>query len=145
MVHVVAGPVWQDHVGQAEVFLHGLAFLDRLEAAGVAERRLLLVVPPDAAQRPCIGVDQKRGGQDRVEVAHAGAGDAVLGLDAHDLGDGHLHTPPAAAAGAALPGTLPGGYRLQVLACCDPLHLPAFPAGVAQERADVDDPLPLLP
>jgi hypothetical protein len=60
MVHVIPSAVRQDHIGQAEVLLRGLPDLHRLEAAGVAERRLLLVVPPDAAQCAGIRADEER-------------------------------------------------------------------------------------
>src|SRR2546427_11244021 len=52
--------------------------------------------------------------------------------------------PPLCDAGS-LRALYPAGYRLQVLARGDPLHLPAVAVSIAQEGTDVDDPLALLP
>ena len=67
------------------------------EAAGVAQRRLLLVVPPGApaagqlaAGR--VGVDHLGGGHHRVGRGLAGHRDAVLDLGAHD--PPHAHAVP---------------------------------------------------
>ena len=68
VVDVVPGAVRQDHVREAEVLLRRLADLDRLEPARVAERRLLLVVPPDPAERARVRADQQRRRDDRVEL-----------------------------------------------------------------------------
>jgi hypothetical protein len=62
VIDVVASAVGEDHVREAEVFFgRGGRLSHRLETARVAERRLLLVVPPNAAERlRGVGVDQER-------------------------------------------------------------------------------------
>src|SRR5207244_4174199 len=69
----------------------------RLEAAGVAQGRLILVVPADPAQTARIGRDQHRGRQHRIEVGLAHGSDPVLRLGADDLRDSHGATLPASA------------------------------------------------
>src|SRR5262249_54331359 len=61
-----------------------------LEAPGVAERALRLVVPADprGAVR-LVGVDEQERRQDRVEVGLVLDGDPVLGFDAHHLRNRH--------------------------------------------------------
>ncbi len=91
VVHVEAGAVGQDQVDEARLFLGGaLLFLHVLEAPGIPQRTLCLVVPSHArAAIGLVGVDQQQGGQDRVEVRLILDRDPVLGLDAHDFRDGH--------------------------------------------------------
>ena len=60
VVHVVAGAVRQDDVRETQILVAALARRHRLEPAGVAERRLLLVVPADAAERAGVRRDQDR-------------------------------------------------------------------------------------
>ena len=103
MVDVVAGAVRQDHVGQPEVLLGSLPGLHRLEPPRVPQGRLLLVVPPDPAERPRVGVDQQGRREDGVELRRARSGDPVLRLDAHDLGNRHKRR--------VLPGTTGTGRR----------------------------------
>src|SRR6185436_11492729 len=77
---------------EARLFLGGqVLLLHVLEAAGVPEGALRLVVPADArGPVRLVGVDEKERGQDRVEVRLVLHRDPVLGLDAHDFRDRHV-------------------------------------------------------
>ena len=101
VVDVEPGAVGEDHVGQAEVLVGER--LGRVvggagvgEAAGVAQRRLLLVVPAGAAaagqlRAGAVGVDHLGRGDHRVGAGLARHGDAVLDLGTHD--PPHRHRP----------------------------------------------------
>ena len=91
VVHVEARPVGEDQVDQPRLLLRrDLLVLHVLEAPGVAQGALRLVVPADA-RRPIrlIGVDQEERGEDRIEVGLVLDRDAVLGLDAHYFRNRH--------------------------------------------------------
>ncbi len=96
VVDVQPGAVGQDQVGEADVLVGQLARVgDRaaeVEAARVAQRALLLEVPPGAsrarAQRG-IGVDELRRREHRVGRRRAEHRDAELSLGAHDAPNGH--------------------------------------------------------
>src|ERR687887_1978198 len=97
----------------AEVVLGGRLRLARgLEAARVPQRRLLLVVPADLAATAGERIHEQARGEDGVGVGRARHGDAVLGLDAHDLGDGHPSPYPGAVTRIVRPVA---GSALQVL------------------------------
>ncbi len=89
VVHVVAGAVGEHRVDQVGLHLRRHGALPG-ESPGVVARRLVLEVPAGllAGHVVGVGVDEHRGGRDgvRVPVDHL---DAVLGLDAADLGNGH--------------------------------------------------------
>ena len=97
VVDVEARPVGQDQVDEARLLLGGqLLLLGVLEAPGVAQRALGLVVPADArGPVGLVGVDEEERGQDRVEVRLVPDRDPVLGLDPHHLRDGHAVLAPA--------------------------------------------------
>ncbi len=91
MVDVEAGAVGEDGVGQVGLDHRGQRPLAG-EAAGVVARRLVLEVPPDPlldVRR--VGVDQHRGGGNRILLG-TGRVNAVLGLDPADLDGGHAST-----------------------------------------------------
>ena len=87
VVDVVPGAVGQDGVDQVGLHLGRRGVLPG-EAPGVAAGRLVLEVPPDLAVL-VVGVDQHRRRHDGVAIERAPEGDAVFGLDAAHLGDGH--------------------------------------------------------
>lgn len=96
VVHVEAGPVGEDHVGQADVLVGELAGVGHLagevEAAGVPQRVLLLEVPAGAARpvhRRRVGVDDLGRGEHGIGVRVSRDGDPVLRLDAHYSPYGH--------------------------------------------------------
>ena len=92
MVHVEAGAVGEHGVGQVRLH-HGGQGPFAGEAAGVVPGRLVLEVPPDLLLHVGgVGVDQHRGRRDGVLLG-TGRMDAVLGLDAADLGGGHGRDP----------------------------------------------------
>ena len=91
VVDVEAGAVGEDGVGQVGLDHRGQRPLAG-EAAGVVARRLVLEVPPDPlldVRR--VGVDQHRGGGNRI-LLRTGRVNAVLGLDPADLDGGHTST-----------------------------------------------------
>ena len=92
VVHVVAGTVGEHRVDQVGLHLGGHGSLPG-EAPGVVAGGFVLEVPAGLLARHVVGVrvDQHRGGGDGVRIAvhHL---DAVLGLDAADLGNGHAPT-----------------------------------------------------
>src|SRR5690349_1575700 len=122
VVDVEPGPVGEDDVGQPEVFVGELAGVGSLpgevEAARVAERVLLLEVPPGPA-RPCrgrrlVGVHDLGGGDHGIGTRLAGHRDAVLGLGPHHAP--HAHGESLAGRGSAPAPTAPrastpGGSR----------------------------------
>ena len=90
VVDVEAGAVGEDHVGQPEVLVGQLRRVGDLpgqvEAAGVAQRVLLLEVPagpPGPHGGRGVGVDDLRRGQHRVGQRLPDHGDAVLDLGTH--------------------------------------------------------------
>ena len=96
VVDVEPRAVGEDHVGQAEVLVGELARVGELaaqvEAARVAQRRLLLEVPAGPARLDRgagVGVDHLRAGDHRVGVRLALHRDAVLDLGAHHPSYGH--------------------------------------------------------
>ncbi len=93
VVHVVAGAVGEHGVDQMGLHLRGHRALPG-EAAGVVARRLVLEVPAGllAGHVLGVGVDEDRRRGDGVGIAVHDL-DAVLGLDAADLGDGHATDP----------------------------------------------------
>src|SRR5262249_24461825 len=110
VVDVAARPVGEDEIDEARLLLGGrLLLLHVLEAAGVAERTLRLVVPADprGAVR-LVGVDEQERRQDRVGVGLVLDGDPVLGFDAHHLR--HRHGAPGT---AGREGTQPRGGGTQ--------------------------------
>src|SRR5439155_14491825 len=91
VVHVEARPVGQDQVDEARLLLgRDLLVLHVLEAAGVAQRALRLVVPSDPG-RPVglVRVDEQQRGEDRIEVGLVLDRDTVLGLDSHHFLNRH--------------------------------------------------------
>jgi hypothetical protein len=92
MVDVEARAIGEDQVDQARLFLRGdLLVFHVLEPAGVAQRALRLVVPPDAGRAVrLVGIDEQERGEDRVEVRLVLDRDAVFGLDPHYLRNGHM-------------------------------------------------------
>ena len=88
VVDVEACPIGQDCVGEVRLnHRRQGARTDR--APGVVARRLVVEVPADVVGKARgEGVDEQGRGDDRVGVALSG-GDAVLGLDADELRDGH--------------------------------------------------------
>ena len=105
VVDVEPGAVGQYHVRQAEVLVgEGVGRVvggpGVGEAARVAQRRLLFVVPAGAAAAVqlgpgAVGVDHLRRGDHRVGAGLPGHGNAVLDLGAHDPSNAHATTPPA--------------------------------------------------
>ena len=101
VVDVEAGAVGEHDVGQRGVLDVGeLARVGgtpaHVEPAGVAQRRLVGVVPagprrPDAAGGG-VGRDDVARGDHRVRRRVAGHDDAVLGLDPHHTAHGHVST-----------------------------------------------------
>ena len=101
VVDVVAGAVGEHGVDQVGLHLRRHRSLAG-EAPGVAARGLVLEVPLHlAAQLGHVGVDQRRGGRDRVRIGSAADDDPVLGLHSEHFDDGHGPTlsPPEALAG----------------------------------------------
>ena len=92
VIDVEPGAVGQDDVGQTEVLVGQLRRVtgvgSQVESPGVAQRVLLLEVPPRPAGpgggRSLVGVDHLRGTDHGIHARLAGHGDAVLGLNAHD-------------------------------------------------------------
>ena len=100
VVDVEPGAVGEDDVGQAHVLVGELARVGDLpghvEAAGVAQRRLLLEVPAGAAGLDGgrgVGVDDLRGGHHRVGQGLALDRDAVLDLGPHHPAHAHGAEP----------------------------------------------------
>ena len=98
VVDVQPGPVGEDDVRHPHVVVGELAGIGGLagqrEPAGVAQRVLLLVVPPGVREAGLAGgvpVDDLGRDEHRVRVWVTRHGDAVLGLDAHD--PLHAHHP----------------------------------------------------
>ena len=96
VVDVEPGAVGQDDVGEPEVLVGELGGVGDLpghvEAAGVAQRRLLLEVPARPARldrRGGVGVDHLRGRDHGVGQGLAHHRDAVLHLGAHDSSHRH--------------------------------------------------------
>ncbi len=114
VVDVQARTVGEDHVGQAEVLVGELGRVGHLarhvEAAGVAQRRLLLEVPAGAAgleRGAGVGVDQSCARHHRVRVRVSLHRDAELGLGPHDS----PHAHGASVVGPLSSRPLPGGRR----------------------------------
>src|SRR5215831_12578760 len=110
--------VGQDDIGQPEILVSQLARVcgipGQVEAARIAERILLLEVPPRSPGlgRGCrvVSVDDLRGGDHRVRTRLPGYGDAVLGLDAHHPADAHRsHSSAGRQAGLRARGHSPAG------------------------------------
>ena len=102
VVDVVPGAVGEHGVDEVRLHL-GWHLAFRVEAAGIVARLLVLEVPADPrgtrrrarSREPLhVGVDQDRGGGDRVRIAPADD-DPVLGLDPEDLLDRHRVDPTA--------------------------------------------------
>src|SRR5215468_1916992 len=91
VVDVEACPVGEDQVDEARLLLGGrLLLLHVLEAPGVSQGTLRLVVPADAGGAiRLVGIDEQERRQDRVEVRLVLDGDPVLGFDAHPLRNRH--------------------------------------------------------
>ena len=87
MVDVVPGAVGQDRVDEVRLDLGRLGAGTPL-TPGVDTGRLVLEVPADLVVLD-VAVDEHRGRQDGVRIGRAAQHDAVLGLDATHLGDGH--------------------------------------------------------
>ena len=156
VVDVEPGAVGQDDVGHPGVLVE-VVVVQRLrrrevEAAGVAQRRLLLEVPPRPARRRRLGhrpgVDDLARQRRRVRRRLPGHRDAVLDLGAHDPPHAHgptlgrAPTPPGGAPrthrttnGPAPEGTGPPGR-------CRYRYWPVFVA-VSMARPD-SLPLPLM-
>ena len=119
VVDVQPGTVGEDDVGEAEVLVGELAGVGELpaevEAAGVAQRRLLLEVPPGASRLDGgagVGVDDLRARHHRVGVRLSLHRDAVLDLGAHHPPYGHvasLRAGPGAGPPSSLLALRPGG------------------------------------
>ena len=114
VVDVEPGAVGEDHVGQPEVLVGELARVGELpaqvEAARVAQRRLLLEVPPgpprlDRGAR--VGVDHLRAGHHGVGMGLPLHRDAVLDLGAHHPSYGHGPSLRAAGRRARTDGRSP--------------------------------------
>ncbi len=91
VVDVVPGAVGEHGVDQHGLDLGCDPFVER-EAAGIVGGLFVLEVPTDPTPLTIgggdVGVDEHRGGGDRIVVAPA-HDDAVLGLDPADLGQRH--------------------------------------------------------
>jgi hypothetical protein len=87
VVDVVARAIGEHGVHQVRLDGRGQQVVDA-EPARVATGVFVLEVPPDLAVCSEVGVDQERRRADRVAVG-ASHENAVLGLDAADLGDRH--------------------------------------------------------
>ena len=132
VVDVQPGPVGEDDVGQPEVLVGELAGVGRLpgevKAARVAERVLLLEVPPGPARpgrgRRLVGVHDLGRGDHGIGTRLAGHRDAVLGLGPHH--PPHAHTESLAGLSSApamtaplhrgAPGGRPPGLALRAAA-----------------------------
>ncbi len=138
VVDVEPGAVGEDHVRQSEVLVGQQARVGDLprhvEAAGVAQRRLLLEVPARTAgpdRRGRVGVDDLGRGHHRVRQRLARDRDAVLDLGAHDAP--HTH------------GSSVRGLRFVVTSAAHtnrpsrPLSDPALAQLGDQEEQDQDD------
>ena len=93
VVDVVARAVGEHRVDEMGLDLGRLRAVAR-EAARVAPGRFVFEVPADAVLLD-VPVDQEARRDDRVRVGRAAQRDAVLGLDADDLRDGHAGSLPA--------------------------------------------------
>ncbi len=100
VIDVVARAVGEHRVDEVGLDLGRLRAVAR-EPSGVAAGRLVFEVPADAVLLD-VPVDQETRRDDRVRVRCAPERDAVLGLDADDLRDGHAGSLPAASGSAPL-------------------------------------------